>query len=125
VLVAEAGIIPHPPEDGRVVAVDAKNGQATEIAAGARLAVDVEFGRGRALYILSQGEWDEDFPGSPAVPGTGALYRMASDGSVTEIVDSLNLPTSMEIVGKTAYIVSLTGEVWAIELPNAPPYGAH
>ena len=48
---------------------------------------------------------------------------MESDGSVTEVVGSLNLPTSLEIVGKTAYIVSLTGDVWAIELENAPPYG--
>ena len=123
VLVAQAGIIPHPAEDGKVVAVDAKNGQATEIAAGARLAVDVEFGRGRTLYILSQGEWVSGFPGSPAMPGTGALFRMEGDGSVTELVGSLNLPTSLEIVGKTAYIVSLTGDVWAIEIENAPPYG--
>jgi hypothetical protein len=123
VIVAQAGIIPHPPEDGKVVAVDAKNGQATEIASGARLAVDVEFGRGRTLYILSQGEWVSGFPGSPAMPGTGALFRRESDGSVTEVVGSLNLPTSLEIVGKMAYIVSLTGDVWAIELENAPPYG--
>ena len=123
VLVAEAGIIPHPPEDGKVVAVNAKNGQATEIASGARLAVDVEFGLGRTLYILSQGEWVDGFPGSPAVPGTGALFRMNSDGSVTEVVSSLILPTSMEIKGRTAYIVGLTGDVWAIELDKAPPYG--
>jgi len=123
VLVAQAGIIPHPPEDGKVIAVDAKNGQATEIAAGVRLAVDVEFGRGRTLYILSQGEWVSGFPGSPAMPGTGALFRMEGDGTVTEVVGSLNLPTSLEIVGKTAYIVSLSGDVWTIEIENAPPYG--
>ena len=123
VLIAQAGVVPHLPEDGKVVAVDAKNGESTELSAGARLAVDVEFGRGRALYILSQGEWNTAFPGSAALPCTGALYRIESDGSVTEVVGSLNLPTSLEIVGKTAYIVSLTGDVWAIELENAPPYG--
>jgi len=122
-LVAQAGILPHAPEDGKVVAVDAKSGQATEIAAGARLAVDVEFGRGRTLYILSQGEWVDGDPGSPAMPGTGAIFRMESDGSVTEVVGSLNLPTSLEIVGKMAYVVSLTGDVWAIEMEDAPPYG--
>ena len=123
VLVAQAGVVPHLPEDGKVVSVDAKNGASMEISAGARLAVDVEFGRGRTLYILSQGEWNMAFPGSSALPLTGALFRMESDGSVTEVVGSLNLPTSLEIVGKTAYIVSLTGDVWAIELENTPPYG--
>ena len=107
----------------KVVAVDAKSGESIEIASGARLAVDVEFGRGRTLYILSQGIWNEDFPGSAALPFTGALFRMESDGSVTEVVGSLNLPTSLEIVGKTAFIVSLTGDVWAIEMDNEPPYG--
>lgn len=125
VLVAQAGIVPHPPEDGKVVAVNAKNGEATAIAAGARLAVDVEFGRGRTLYVLSQGEWFPGFPGSPALPDTGALFRMEDDGSVTEIVGSLNLPTSLEIIGKMAYVVSLTGDVWAIEMDNSPPYGVH
>jgi hypothetical protein len=123
VLVAEAGAVPHVPGDGRVVAVDVKSGENIEIAAGARLAVDVEFGRGRTLYILSQGIWNEDFPGSAALPFTGALFRMESDGSVTEVVGSLNLPTSLEIVGKTAFIVGLTGDVWAIEMDNEPPYG--
>lgn len=125
VLVAEAGILLHLPEDGKVVTVNAKNGEATEIAAGARLAVDVEFGRGRTLYILSQGEWVSGMEGSPAMPATGALFRMESDGSVTEVAGSLNLPTSLETVGKTAYVVSLTGDVWAIDMGNAPPYGVH
>lgn len=123
VLVAEAGTVPHVSDDGKVVAVDAKSGESMEIAAGARLAVDVEFGRGRTLYILSQGKWNEDFPGSAALPFTGSLFRMERDGSVTEVVGSLNLPTSLEIVGKTAFIVSLTGDVWAIEMDNEPPYG--
>ena len=123
VLVAEAGVVPHVPEDGKLVSVDAKSGEITEIAAGARLAVDVEFGRGRTLYILSQGEWNMAFPGSAALPFTGALFRVEGDGSLTEVVGSLNLPTSLEIVGKTAYIVGLTGDIWAIEMDNEPPYG--
>lgn len=123
VLVSEAGVVPHIPEDGKLVSVDAKSGEIMEIAAGARLAVDVEFGRGRTLYILSQGEWNQAFPGSAAIPFTGALFRVEGDGSVTEVVGSLNLPTSLEIVGKTAYIVGLTGDIWAIEMDNEPPYG--
>jgi hypothetical protein len=30
------------------------------------------------------------------------------------VVDELNLPTSMEFVRDTAYVVNLTGEVWRI-----------
>lgn len=123
VLVAQAGIVPHPPEDGRVVAIDARTGVSTELGAGARLAVDVEFGKGRTLYVLSQGEWVAGFPGSPALPGTGAIFRIEGDGSMTEIVSGLNLPTSMEIVDGIAYVVGLTGDVWKVPLADRPPFG--
>ncbi len=40
-----------------------------------------------------------------------------------ELVDGLNLPTSFEIVGDTAYVVTLVGDVWEIDLPDGPPFG--
>lgn len=41
---------------------------ATEVASGARLVVDVEFGRGRRLYALSHGVFPTGSePGSPAM----------------------------------------------------------
>ena len=56
---AEAGPVPHLPEDGKVVSfkavVQPKSPRATEVASGAPLLVDVEFGRGRDLFALSQG----------------------------------------------------------------------
>ena len=61
VYMAEAGPVPHLPEDGKVVAFGPKSPTATEVASGASLLVDVEFGRGRTLYALSQG----DFSGRP------------------------------------------------------------
>ena len=57
VYMAEAGPVPHLPEDGKVVSFGPKSPTATEVASGARLLVDVEFGRGRTLYALSQGVW--------------------------------------------------------------------
>ena len=42
---------------------------------------------------------------------------------MSELVSPLNLPTSMEIVGDTAYVVTLTGEVWEIALPDSLPFG--
>ena len=57
VYMAEAGPVPHLPEDGKVVSFGPKSPTATEVASGARLLVDVEFGRGRRLYALSQGDF--------------------------------------------------------------------
>src|SRR5687767_8211240 len=76
IYIAQAGPIPHHPEDGRVVVFGPKSTTATEVAAGARLAVDVEFGLGRTLFALSQGFWDGPFEGTPALPNTGALMRV-------------------------------------------------
>jgi len=123
VYVAQAGPVPHLPEDGRVVAVASKAATATEIASGARLVVDVEFGRGRTLFALSQGIWDGVAEGSPALPNTGALVRVTANNTFTVIIEGLDRPTSLEILGNTAYIVTLGGEVWMIDGVASPPYG--
>ena len=123
IYVAQAGPIPHLPEDGRVVVFGPKSPTATEVAAGARLAVDVEFGPGRTLFALSQGFWDGPFEGTPALPNTGALMRVNGDGALTTVVGVLDRPTSVEIIGNTAYVVTLTGEIWKIDDVSGPPYG--
>jgi hypothetical protein len=123
IYVAQAGPIPHEPEDGRVVVFGPNSTTATEVAAGARLAVDVEFGRGRTLFALSQGVWDGPFEGTPALPDTGALMQVNGDGTFTTVVDGLDRPTSVEIIENTAYVVSLAGEIWKIDNISAPPYG--
>lgn len=123
IYMAQAGPAPHLPEDGKVVVFDHNSG-AEEIASGAMLAVDVELGRGRVPYVLAQGEWDEAFPGSPALPNTGALYRIHGDGTLSTIEDQLNLPSSLEIINNNAYIINLLGEVWVIEDIGQPPFGA-
>jgi hypothetical protein len=123
IYMAEAGETPHLPAEGKVVSLGPNSSTATEIASGARLAVDVEFGRGRKLYALSQGIWDGAFPGSPAMPETGALLEVKGDGTVTAILEGLDRPTSMEFIGNTAYVVTLGGEVWKIDDVSGPPYG--
>ena len=57
------------------------------------------------------------------MPNTGALVKVNSDGTVTVIVDELNLPTSVEFIGNSAYVVSLAGEIWKIDDIGTPPYG--
>jgi len=56
IFMAEAGTVPRLPQDGEVVSFGPGSSTVTEGASGARLLVDVEFGRGRKLYALSQGE---------------------------------------------------------------------
>jgi len=124
VYMAEAGPVPHLPENGKVVAFGFKSPTARQIASGAPLLVDVEFGRGRLLYALAQGDFPVGNPeGSPAAPNTGALVRVNDDGSFTPLADGLNQPTSLELIGTTAYVVTLGGEIWKIDNVSGPPYG--
>ena len=123
IYMAEAGPIPHLPEDGKVVAIDAKSLAVSDLASGASLLVDVEFGRGRRLYALSQGDFGGGPAGSPALPDTGALVEVNADGTFTVITDWLNRPTSVEFIGNTAYVVTLGGEIWTIDGVSDPPFG--
>jgi sugar lactone lactonase YvrE len=115
VLVAQAGPVPHLPADGKVVTVKTKSQTVTEMAAGAPLLVDVEFGRGHRLYALSQGYFPPgNAEGSPAEPHTGSLVRARGDGTFTVVADRLNQPTSLEFIGRSAYIVSFAGDIWKL-----------
>ena len=116
VYVAQAGPVPHLPADGKVVAVEARSRAVTERAAGAPLLVDVELGRGHRLYALSQGYFPPgSAEGSPAEPHTGALVRARADGTFSVVADRLNQPTSLEFIGRSAYVVSLAGDVWKLD----------
>jgi hypothetical protein len=123
VYMAQAGPVPHLPEDGKIVAFGPKSTSATEVAAGAPLMVDVKRGRGATLYGLAQGPWDGAGEGSPAIPNSGMLVELKGDGGMSVVADGLNLPTSFQIIGNTAYFVSLAGEVWAIDDLGSPPFG--
>jgi hypothetical protein len=124
VYMAEAGPNPHLPEDGKVVAFGPKSSAAWDVASGAPLLVDVEFGLGRSLYALAQGDFPEGAgDGSPAEPNTGSLVEVNDDGTFTELVDGLNQPTSLEFIGNNAFIISLNGDVWKIEGVSSPPFG--
>jgi hypothetical protein len=126
IYMAEAGPVPHLPQSGKIVSFEPGSSTATEVASGARLAVDVEIGRGRTLFALSQGFFpctDPSCAGMPADHDTGALLRANADGTMTTIVDELDQPTSLEIIANAAYVVTLNGEIWKIENVAGPPYG--
>ena len=116
IYMAEAGPVPHLPEDGKVVAFRPRSPTVRDVAVGSRLLVDVEFGRGHRLYALSQGVFTPGNPeGSPAEPNTGALVKVNRAGTFSVLIDRLNQPTSLEFIGRTAYVVTLPGEIWKIK----------
>lgn len=98
-----------------------------EVASGGRLIVDVEFGRGRQLYALSQGVWNlpptRENEGKPASPDTGRVLRVKQDGGFASVVEGLDRPTSLEFIGDTAFVVTLTGRVIRIDGVGCPPVG--
>jgi sugar lactone lactonase YvrE len=118
VFLALAGPVPHLPETGRVVTFRPGAATADLVAPGIRLAVDVEVTSHDRLWALSQGVWDlpviPENEGMPASPNTGALMRIG-DGGVSTVVGGLDRPTSMEIAGRTAFVVTLTGKVLRID----------
>jgi hypothetical protein len=116
---AEAGPVPHLPQDGRVVGfrLRAPEPPGSVVASGAPLLVDVEPGRGHQLFALAQGHFTPGQPaGSPADPRTGRLLRVNRDGGFDVVTDHLDRPTSLELVRHTAYVVTLAGEVVRIHL---------
>jgi hypothetical protein len=123
IYMAEAGPIPHLPENGKIVSFDAKSSAITDVASGGRLLVDVEFGRGQTLFALAQGVWSDTNPGTPADPNTGQLLRVNGDGGFAVVADQLDQPTSLEVIANTAYVVTLGGEIWKIKNIAGPPYG--
>lgn len=117
VYMAQAGPVPHLPQDGKIVSfMPTSNAVVSELAAGGPLLVDVEFRPKRHLFALAQGEFTPGNPeGSPANPNTGKLLKADGHGGFTVVVEGLNQPTSLELIGETAYVVTLGGEIWKID----------
>ena len=114
---AEAGPVPHLPQDGQIVKFQPNSPDVvTEVASGASLLVGVKVAGGH-LYALSQGPGVPGAaPGSPAQPNSGALViANPDDGTFTFLVDHINLPASFNFIVNTAYIVTLRGEVLQVD----------
>ncbi len=117
----QLGPIPHLPEDGKILSVQ-KGGKPNALGSGASMLIDVEEGPRDTLYAVSQGEWDGVGEGSRAKPDTGRLLVVGTKGELTPVLDGgggrplvLDRPTSVEFVGNTAYVVSVTGDVYRVD----------
>ena len=124
VYMAQAGPVPHLPEDGKVVSFRPRSPPPGRSRPAPACSSTWSSARG-TLYALSQGVWVGGPEGSPALPNTGALVRVNRDGTFTVVVDRLDRPTSLEFIGKTAYVVTLErGDLedqWSPHLGPAGP----
>jgi hypothetical protein len=125
VYLATAGPIPHVPSTSKIQAVE-KNGETTVVgewsstySGNAGLIVDVEFGHRGRLYGLLQGYWNlpplPENEGFPAAPNTGELVAVGHDGTFRTIVSGLNQPTSLDFIGRSAFVVTLSGSILRID----------
>ena len=124
VLLATAGPIPHVPSTSKInwvrpsrsVKVIGKWGR--DYAGNRGVIVDVEHDQGR-LYGLLQGHWNLaptfENEGFPAAPNTGEIVVVQPDGTFRTVVKLLDQPTSLELVGGVAYVVTFSGEVLRID----------
>jgi hypothetical protein len=113
--VGQAGAVPHPPEQGKVVAITPWS-RPVQIASGAPLVVDVELGPDHRLYALAQGIWKPPGDaGSPASANTGTLTRVDRHGRLTPVAGPLDRPTSVAFSRRSAFVVTLTGKVLRID----------
>jgi hypothetical protein len=120
VFLAELGPVPELPANGMVVSFALSDthplAPAHKVASGVSMIVGTKFGAHGKLYALSQGIAPAGIqPGAPASPNTGRLLRVNYDGTFTILVDKLDRPASLNFVCNTAYILTLTGEVWEVK----------
>jgi hypothetical protein len=114
------GPFPNLPSTGKVIAVNPTTGVTADVAGGVSNMIQVDFD-GITLYSMNLGDQQDfdDPPGGPfwpAEPFTGAIWQVDVDqGRLIPKVTGFNLPIHMEIANDTAFVLTLTGELWKVE----------
>ncbi|MEX0782293.1 MAG: ScyD/ScyE family protein [Dehalococcoidia bacterium] len=103
---------PHTAGSSSLVTIDAATGAVTTVDTGTEL-IGVAFSDGQ-VYVVSMGDEPIDPEGPPAQPFTGTLYRLVG-GQLVPVATGFMLPVSLTIGNNTAYIATLTGEVWRVQ----------
>ncbi len=85
----------------------ASDGTLTTVATGLTTLVDAAIAEDGSVLALSIGSFDPA-TGQPA-PNTGVLYRVRQNGTFEPLLENLNVPTAVEIVGQ---------DVWTTEFLN-------
>jgi hypothetical protein len=114
IYMAEAGPVEAPGAVGKVISLNRRFHNERVVASGDPLVVDVEFSRCGRLYALRNGDPVEKAdPGTPAIADTGEFLRVRN-GHFKVLVDDLDQPVSVDFIRRSAYIVTLTGEIWRV-----------
>jgi hypothetical protein len=117
ILLAEAGPVPHDPADGKIVSFGPRSSSAEDVAAGASILTDVEAcDSGAGIYAISNGTFSGGPEGSPGLPDTGSLVKVNGHGGFDVVAPGLDRPTSLELLGDKAYVVTYDGEIWVVPL---------
>ncbi len=117
VYLAQAGPVPHVAEDGVIVSFSPRSTSLRQVASGVSLLTDAQFAPHHgALYAISNGTYSGDPEGSPGLPDTGSLVKVNRHGGFDLVASDLDRPTSLELVGRKAYVVTYEGEVWVVRV---------
>jgi hypothetical protein len=123
IYMGEAGPVEDPGAIGKVISLNRHYHAKRVVASGDPLIVDVEFSKCGRLYALKNGDPVADAPaGTPAKSDTGAFLRV-KNGEFKTVLDDINLPVSVDFIGRSAYISTLTGEIWRVS--NFENCGGH
>jgi hypothetical protein len=128
--VSTLGAFPFSPEDGRVYQVGVPTGALTELARGQQFLSAVAIGNSGQLYALQLIKFDEAT--ETPVFGSGTIFKVNADGTMTPLVTGFTGATAMIIVNDTAYVADFgvfgDGTIWKVPglsqlsaLPVAPP----
>ena len=52
-----------------------------------------------------------------------SLVGVNAGGTFTIVAEPLDRPTSLELIGNTAYVVTFDGQIWKVDNVSAPPFG--
>ena len=111
-------------EIGKIVAFDAKSSAVSDVAAPAPDSSSTSNGAAARRSSASHRETSHpDEASGRQNRNTGRLLRVDGDGGFSTAASGLDQPSSLEIIGTTAYVVTLGGEIWKIDNISGPPYG--
>ena len=72
--------------------------------------------------MVPGGRLSSNVPDEFALPA-GDVAAEHTGHDVDVVTGGLNQPTSLEFIGNTAYVITLSGEIWKIDDVSGPSFG--
>ena len=115
VYMAEAGPSPHLPENGKIVSSSPDRTRSRRWPSAVASSWTWSSARDTHLFALAQGEFTPGTRRFAREPEHRQTTQGQRTGGFAAVAEGLNQPTSLEFIGKSAYIVTLGGEIWKID----------